>query len=328
MFTKTGKILYATIASFLVLAILIIARQAIDFPLLLFDRFLSGLGLLQIVLLATYAFIIVYNMSVPQKQARWRLRIWFVFTIVFYTQFLLGLLVSDMFMMSGDFHFPVPAVIIAAPVHRLQIGFMFVLFIVTVLLSGPAWCSQLCYLGACDNFMALKSKNITRFPFPSLILLKSFFLISVLLFAMFFRIFLVDYFWIMSGVLLYFIVGLMVMLVASRYMGLMIHCIIFCPIGTVVSFLKHINPFRFVINQNCVQCLQCIQACKYNALNIENISKQKIGITCTYCGDCLQHCEYGALEYKLFRFDAEQSRMIWITLTAALHTIFLGIARV
>ncbi len=41
--------------------------------------------------------------------------------------------------------------IIGGPIYRAQLSVMTILFLSTVILTGPAWCSQLCYFGAFDN---------------------------------------------------------------------------------------------------------------------------------------------------------------------------------
>ena len=45
--------------------------------------------------------------------------------------------------MTGKLHLPVPALIVAGPVYRGSVGFMLILFLCTILLVGPAWCSHL-----------------------------------------------------------------------------------------------------------------------------------------------------------------------------------------
>lgn len=44
--------------------------------------------------------------------------------------------------------------ILAGPIYRGHISVMTILFLSTVVLSGPAWCSHLCYFGAIDNLAA------------------------------------------------------------------------------------------------------------------------------------------------------------------------------
>ncbi len=44
--------------------------------------------------------------------------------------------------------------ILSDPIFRGEISFMTVLFLSTVILSGPTWCSHLCYFGAIDGTAA------------------------------------------------------------------------------------------------------------------------------------------------------------------------------
>jgi polyferredoxin len=67
--------------------------------------------------------------------------------------------------MTGELHLPIPALILAGPVYRGEGLFMPVLYTVTILLVGPAWCSWLCYIGAWDDFAARRRKGGSR-PVP------------------------------------------------------------------------------------------------------------------------------------------------------------------
>jgi ferredoxin len=90
----------------------------------------------------------------PASAAVWRPRVWRLFSIVFFSRLLLGLILDSRFLMTGKLHLPVPALILAAPVHRLRLEFMPILFLTTVLLVGPAWCRHLCDVGAWDDLAA------------------------------------------------------------------------------------------------------------------------------------------------------------------------------
>lgn len=67
-----------------------------------------------------------------------RLRIWRLFSLVFFGQLVLGLVLDSRFLLSGDLHLPVPGVILAAPLYRGGGYFMLILFGVSVLLVGAA----------------------------------------------------------------------------------------------------------------------------------------------------------------------------------------------
>jgi len=59
---------------------------------------------------------------------------------------------------EGKLHLPVPAMILAGPVYRGEMSVMTILFLTTVVLSGPAWCSHICYFGGMDNHFASRKK--------------------------------------------------------------------------------------------------------------------------------------------------------------------------
>ena len=73
--------------------------------LLIFDRILPGAGWLEIAMLTLYALVVTDNIIDPSKTILWRKRIWLFFSIVFFTQLLLGLIGYKIFLMTGKLHF-------------------------------------------------------------------------------------------------------------------------------------------------------------------------------------------------------------------------------
>jgi len=59
--------------------------------------------------------------------------------------------------MTGKLHLPTPSMILAGPAYRREIGFMTWLFLSTIILNGPAWCSHLCYMVSLDYFFVHSS---------------------------------------------------------------------------------------------------------------------------------------------------------------------------
>lgn len=45
--------------------------------------------------------------------------------------------------------------------------------------------------------------------------------------------------------------GISIMIFYSLRNKKMVHCIMYCPIGTIVNVFKHINPFRMYIDKTC-----------------------------------------------------------------------------
>jgi polyferredoxin len=123
------------------------------------------------------------------------------------------------------------------------------------------------------------------------------------------------------------VVGLLVIVFISRKKGKMFHCVLYCPVGTVVNYIKYINPFRMYIESSCTSCMRCTTFCKYDALNINDIKSGKPGITCTLCGDCLSSCKGDSIKYKFFNLSPDISRKIYLFISISLYAIFLAVAR-
>ena len=124
------------------------------FPILLVDRFFPGWGWLEIMALAVYAAWVGARMSDPGRSPAIRSRIWALFSLIFFLQLGLGLAGIGELLMTGALHLPVPAVIVAGPIYRGGGYLMPILFAVTLVLVGPAWCSHLCYIGAWDDALS------------------------------------------------------------------------------------------------------------------------------------------------------------------------------
>lgn len=307
--------------------ILAFVQWKVEMPMLIFNRFWPGSGWIEIFLLSFYAGFVIHKMQDVRKAPHWRKRTWLLFSLVFFSQLLLGLFVHEIFLMTGKLHLPVPALIAAGPIYRLEISFMPILFLSTILLTGPAWCSHLCYFGAFDNLSAdknqkksrqIKNKNRLKFTFLSLVIGA----------AMLLRVFQVSARWTTIIAVIFGLVGVGIILLFTRKKGKMVHCVTYCPIGTITNYLKFISPFRFRISHACTFCQACTTTCKYDALNLKNLKNHKPGITCTLCGDCMNSCKHGALYYRFLWLNPEKSRNLYLILTVSVHAVFLGLARI
>ena len=228
--------------------------------------------------------------------------------------------------MTGKLHLPVPMMILAGPVYRGQLSVMTILFISTVILTGPAWCSQLCYFGAFDNLASggRTSRDILRYKGA----IKSTILVLVITMALILRWLKVPGLVSTLIALAFGLTGIAVMILFSIKRKKMVHCIMFCPIGTVVNLLKHINPFRMYIDKTCTLCMNCTKFCKYDALNVRDIKNGKPSITCTLCGDCLAGCHHNSIKYKYFNLRPEVARNLYLILTISLHASCIALARI
>ena len=236
--------------------------------------------------------------------AKWRKITWTVFSVVFFSQLILGILGFEKFLMTGMLHLPIPALIIGGAVYKFKFGFMPILFLSTVILSGPAWCSQLCYFGAMD-FQASSQKKGKPKAIKNKAALKHTFLAIVVVGAIVLRF--LDLSYLLTGIIAgsFGIAGVLIIIFISHKRKMMYHCSVYCPVGTILQYMKYINPFRMYIeDSSCTNCMLCTPSCKYDALNPEDIKNKKPGLSCTYCGDCISSCHSSSIKYKVFNIKA------------------------
>jgi polyferredoxin len=310
----------------LIFFLLAFVQLKVERPMILAERFLKGSGWIEILLVASYGAFIAYRMQDPVNVPRWRKITWTTFSIIFFSQLIIGLAGFDKFLMTGKLHLPVPAMILAGPLYRGQLSVMSVLFLSTIILTGPAWCSHLCYFGAFDNLTSggKTSKQILNHKGA----VKSSVLFLVISTALILR-------WLNADTLVSTLIavgfgtgGMLLMILYSRKMKKMVHCVMYCPIGTIVNLLKHINPFRMYIDQDCTLCMNCTKFCKYDALNPQDIKSLKPAITCTYCGDCMAGCHQNSIKYKFLKMRPEHARNLYLILTISLHAACIALARI
>lgn len=294
--------------------------------MLFFERFLSGGGWIEIFLVASFGAFVANKMQDIKQSAKWRTISWAVFSAWFFIQLMLGILADERFLLTGKLHLPVPAMLISGPLYRGEKSVMTLLFLSTIILTGPAWCSQLCYFGAVDNLMA-KGKT-SRKSIKNKFLYKHTLLAGVIVVTLVFRLLNVSPLWATIGGGIFGIVGIVLITIFTTKQKRMVHCTVYCPIGTVVNYLKYINPFRMVISMSCDMCMACTSRCKYDALNLADIQKKKPGITCTLCGDCLSACNRNALHYKIFGMKPDNARKLWLFLTISIYSVFLAMGRI
>jgi ferredoxin len=307
--------------------LLILAEAKSPVTLLLIERIAPGWGGLEIFALGLYAAWITGLMLDPAKTAVVRGRIWGLFSLVFFMQFGLGLAGVPHLLMTGELHIPVPALIAAGPVFRGEGFFMLFLFGASVLLLGPAWCSHLCYIGAWDHWAANARGRTPQLSRGSKYL-RAGFLALVLAAALVLR---YAGFSVLAAVLsavFFGLVGVAIMVTLSRRKGTMVHCTTYCPIGIVSNVLGKVNPWRIKIGEGCNRCGKCSRACRYSALTAPDLENGRVGLSCTLCGDCVNACPEGRMHYTFPGLSQAASRTAFITLAAALHAVFLGVARI
>jgi len=295
-------------------------------PLILLERFIKGGGCFEIAVVSFYGAFVTYRMQQPENVIRWRRITWTLFSVIFFSQLILGLLGAEKFLMTGKLHLPIPFMILSGPLYRGQLSVMTLLFISTVLLTGPAWCSQLCYFGAFDNLASIgrtSSKVLSKKT-----AIKTTLLILIITATLLFRWLGFDILYATLAAIVFGLAGISIMIFISRKKGKMVHCALYCPIGTLVNIIRPINPFRMIIDKSCTLCMKCSGYCKYDALAPADIHKGKPGYGCTYCGDCLSACRSGSIKYQFFKLDPDSARRLYLFLTISLHAVFLALARI
>lgn len=315
----------------IVAALLLTARIMTRFDILLFDRFLPGLGFVQIAGAAALGFWLTGKFLDPASAPKWRRRTWLWISVAFFGQLLLGLTVSPMFLMTGELHFPVPMVIEGGFAYRGELSFMPILFLATILLSGPAWCSQLCYMGGCDLNRARVGKDFKAFSKPVkgrwYFRLGSVVLVAVT--ALLLRYLGAPGWLVITLVAVWGVAGWLIVAFVSPRRRQMIHCNLFCPMGAIVSLLKWVNPVRLRFNQkHCTHCMRCARACPYGAVAASDLDKGRPAPNCTMCGDCFSACSHGAVEYRFFGLGPSKARTTYLVVVLALYVTFLMLARI
>ncbi len=318
----------STAAFALTAGLLAFVSWRVERPMILADRFLPGAGDVEILALAAWAAFLSARLMERRDAARWRVRAWTLFSVVFFGQLLLGLLGFDRFLQTGTLHLPVPALIVGGPLYRGEHFFMPILFASTVLLVGPAWCSHLCYIGAWDQNFSLRKRIPRRLPrWRGAFRVGS--LLVVIAGALLLRLLGASPLVATLAGAAFGLLGVGVMAWWSRRTGQMVHCTAWCPIGLVSTFLGRINPFRVKISADtCTQCMACVTACRYDALSRESVSRHEVGGACTLCGDCLQRCDSQAIHMEFPGLKPAAARALFVVIVVSLHASFLGLARI
>ena len=311
------------ILTFILLAFV---QVKVERPMILAERFFEGAGWAEILMISIYGAFVAYKMQDPVNVPKWRKITWTFFSIIFFTQLIIGLSGFEKFLMTGKLHLPIPMMIIGGPIYRAQLSVMTILFLSTVILTGPAWCSHLCYFGAFDNLASggKTSKEILKHKG----VIKSTILILVIAMAIILR-------WLNVSMLLstliavaFGLTGISIMILISIKKKKMVHCVMYCPVGTVVNVFKHVNPFRMYIDKSCTLCMHCTKFCKYDALNPADIKNSKPSLTCTLCGDCLAGCHHNSIKYKFLNMNPDNARNLYLILTISLHAACIALARI
>jgi len=315
------------LGAFLFAALLLICVQKFMHPTgLLAERFLYAAGWWEAFLLAIYAGWLSDRLQDARQIRKMRPKVWLIFSMIFFTQLILGVAGLEKLPMTGKLHLPVPALILAGPVFRGGGFFMAILFTASVLLVGPAWCSWLCYIGAWDDRLSRAVKRPDRLPkwrnlmrvIILVLIVGTAFLLGKL------GVSAATAGWLAAGFGL-FGVGLMVFW--SRRNGNMAHCTAYCPMGWLATRMAKVSPWRMKISPSCTDCGACTPACRYDALYVEDVLNRVPGEACTLCGDCLSNCPTNSIEYQMPGLSASRARVVFLVMVTAMHAAWIGVAR-
>lgn len=310
-------------ATFIMLAFV---QLKVERPMLLAERLIQGGGWIEIMLISAYGWFVTSRMQDPSNVPKWRKITWTTFSIVFFTQLMIGLAGEEIFLMTGKLHLPIPMMILGGPVYRGELSVMTILFLSTIILTGPAWCSQFCYFGAFDNLAS--SGKTSRGILKHKTAIKTTILLIVVTTALMLR-------WLDVPVLMatliaatFGLIGILVMIFFSYSRKKMIHCTLYCPVGTLVNVFRKVNPFSMYIEKSCTLCMKCTSYCKYDSLNITDIKNGHPGFGCTLCGDCLAGCHHDSIKYKFLKMSPAKARNLYLIMTITLHATCLALARI
>ena len=326
--------------------------------LLVLERFFAHWGSLQLALAGLWAALAAGWLS-GKKSPQVRMRLWRTFSLVFFAQLVLGLLLESRFLLSGQLHLPVPGLIAAAPVYRGGGWFMLGLFSFSTLLAGAAWCSHLCYFGAWDATAAkacaggprgltrqsttvgtnagananaaslLPQHNTTRRAPAWLPRLRLVMLAMTLGIPLLLRFGGAPTTAALACGLLLGLLALPASLLVSRKTGYAAYCRGLCPLGLLAKWLGRLAPWRVRRTGSCRRCLACVRVCRQDAMN-DPATSSATNADCNLCRDCVAVCPQKALSVTFYGMAGSQAWAgpAFVAVLAALHAAFLVMARI
>lgn len=314
--------------------LLFLLDALVPFRLLPGERLLpwQGVNGLVILLLAWWGGYCAEGLLNPQTSSRRRRVMWTVFASVFFLQFLLGVTIASSLLMTGRLHLPVPFMMLSGPVYRGEGIFMLVLFSISVLLAGSAWCSHLYYFGVWDCLSASSSRRKGR-PVQGGENSRDWrwgFLAAAVGIPLLLSVWGVPLKYALAAALAGALAAPFVWKRSSAN-GVREYCSRFCPMGLAASLLGRLSPWRMRVGEACTGCMKCAAACRDLAISREG-GICRISRRCTLCRDCLSRCSHGALGLGMAgpfsSVPSARANLYFVTLISVMHVVFLATARV
>ncbi len=323
-FRKAGEHAAEQALTFILVAVILLAPLFLSPELFLAERLAPGFGIFQVACAGIWGALVCGLLLDRRRAPRIRLRIWRLFSLVFFGQFALAALGCSIFYMTGEPHIPVPGVLVGGAIYRGAAGFMLFLFLASVLLVGSAWCSHLCYLGGLDSLPSSRAGTSLRHPLRW----RAVVLLLVCVGALLLRLCNAPAAFAVAGGLALGL-ALVPLLAVSRKQGFAAYCTLVCPLGLLACLLGRLSFWRIRRTEACVRCGKCLRVCRHGALRPADLKAGGPGLSCTLCRDCLAACPHGGLGMswagKGLSGGAERA---FVVLVAAMHAVFLFSAMV
>ncbi|MDA3864103.1 MAG: 4Fe-4S binding protein [Deltaproteobacteria bacterium] len=291
---------------------------------LIFSHLGNFTFMLTIPLLTLYSLSFTLFLSQKNPELRKKKVFWYILSLAFFGQLILGIFFSSQFLKTGKMFIPYPALQIIRP-FLYNIGYIYLfIFTISVIITGPVWCSHICPLGIWDYQLGNNKKKGNS--------VQSIFLVGrimiFLTFIILLQLYLLDVLSLKASVIISFALAWLLVVtggILSRKTGYAVHCSSFCPVGFIATQASRFSLFR-IKKRKGAKTTDKLRLCRYGALDNNNKNTTKPGLQCTCCLDCVDEDQ----QYRV-TFLKHQGIFVFrvfCALIAAFHTFFLAFVRI